>query len=208
LVGARSEFLRVLEHTVTMAATAMTSAPVMAKASVASKAGARQQARTPFAKAQNEWAKKTVSNGIKTRQMMVWQPFNNKMFETFSFLPPLSDGEIARQVEYVTANGWTPCLEFAGPDEAYVSSASSVRFGAVSSNYYDNRYWTMWKLPMFGCSDPGQVLAEVQACRRAFPEAYIRLVAFDPVRQVQCMGMLVHRPTNARDWRPADKRQV
>jgi hypothetical protein len=24
-------------------------------------------------------------------------------------------------------------------------------------NYYDNRYWTMWKLPMFGCTDPSQV---------------------------------------------------
>eukprot|EP01024_Parvocaulis_polyphysoides_P049874 TRINITY_DN48556_c0_g1_i2.p3 TRINITY_DN48556_c0_g1~~TRINITY_DN48556_c0_g1_i2.p3 ORF type:complete len:108 (+),score=17.04 TRINITY_DN48556_c0_g1_i2:3-326(+) len=23
--------------------------------------------------------------------MMVWQPFNNKFFETFSFLPPLTD---------------------------------------------------------------------------------------------------------------------
>lgn len=23
------------------------------------------------------------------------------------------------------------------------------------------RYWTMWKLPMFGCNDPGQVLGEV-----------------------------------------------
>jgi hypothetical protein len=26
-------------------------------------------------------------------------------------------------------------------------------------NYFDNRYWTMWKLPMFGCSDPVQVIA-------------------------------------------------
>lgn len=24
-------------------------------------------------------------------------------------------------------------------------------------NYFDNRYWTMWKLPMFGCTDPVQV---------------------------------------------------
>lgn len=27
----------------------------------------------------------------------------------------------------------------------------------VLQNYYDNRYWTMWKLPMFGCTDPVQV---------------------------------------------------
>lgn len=37
----------------------------------------------------------------------------------------------------------------------------------------------MWKLPMFGCTDPNQVLGEIDACKRAFPECYIRLVAFD-----------------------------
>lgn len=26
--------------------------------------------------------------------------------------------------------------------------------------YYDNRYWTMYKLPMFGCTDASQVCAE------------------------------------------------
>jgi len=46
-------------------------------------------------------------------------------------------------------------------------------------NYYDNRYWTMWKLPMFGCTNPNEVLGEIDACKRAFPECYIRLVAFD-----------------------------
>lgn len=46
-----------------------------------------------------------------------------------------------------------PCLEFADADHAYVSNASTVRFGNVSANYQDNRYWTMFKLPMFGCND-------------------------------------------------------
>ncbi len=46
----------------------------------------------------------------------------------------------------------------------------------------------MWKLPMFGCTDPGQVLQEVDECTRAFPNAYIRLVAFDATRQVQITG--------------------
>lgn len=36
-------------------------------------------ARMPFNKVQkNSFAQRTVSNGIKTRQMMVWQPTNNK----------------------------------------------------------------------------------------------------------------------------------
>ena len=46
----------------------------------------------------------------------------------------------------------------------------------------------MWKLPMFGCTDPGQVLKEISNCERAFPDAYVRLVAFDPIRQVQVAG--------------------
>lgn len=55
------------------------------------------------------------------------------MFETFSFLPPLDDGEIARQVDYVIANGWTPCLEFAAPEDAYVQDRSQIRFGNAAS---------------------------------------------------------------------------
>lgn len=55
------------------------------------------------------------------------------MFETFSYLPPLSDDQIARQVDYIVNNGWTPCLEFSEAEFAYVSSASCSRMGAVSS---------------------------------------------------------------------------
>lgn len=45
----------------------------------------------------------------------------------------------------------------------------------------------MWKLPMFGCTDPSQVLKEIRACEEAFPNAYIRIVAFDNVRQVRSL---------------------
>jgi len=143
-----------------------------------------------------------------SRKMMVWTPINNKMFETFSYLPPLSDDEIALQVEYITRNGWTPALEFSPADIAYVSSESTIRMGPVSCNYYDNRYWTLWKLPMFGCTDPGQVLREVVASTKAFPDAYVRLVAFDSVRQVQVMSFLVQRPKSSRDWAPPERRSV
>ncbi len=85
---------------------------------------------------------------------------------------------------------------------------SCIRFGPVSCGYQDNRYWTMWKLPMFGCTDPSQVLKEVKACERAFPDAYVRMVAFDPVRQVQVAGFLVHRPRSATEHRAANQRSV
>jgi len=144
----------------------------------------------------------------KANRMMVWRPDNNKMFETFSYLPPLSDDQIARQVDYIVNNGWTPCLEFSEAELAYISSVSTGRMGAVTSNYFDNRYWTMWKLPMFGCTDPVQVLREIDAATKAFPGAYIRMCAFDPSRQVQVASMLVHRPASAKDWKPVNQRQV
>jgi Ribulose bisphosphate carboxylase, small chain len=56
-----------------------------------------------------------------------------RFFETFSFLPPLDDGEISRQVDYIIANGWTPCLEFAPADSAYVAEKYNIRFGNSAS---------------------------------------------------------------------------
>jgi len=78
----------------------------------------------------------------------------------------------------------------------------------AAQNYYDNRYWTMWKLPMFGCTDASQVLKEVSNATLAFPNAYVRLVAFDNQKQVQCMGFLVQRPKNAAEYCPIEKRSV
>lgn len=149
-----------------------------------------------------------VAAPVRSSAFQVWNPIDNKFFETFSFLPPLTNDEISKQVNYIVGNGWTPCLEFAEPDQAYVASHSSERFGPVSSGYQDNRYWTMWKLPMFGCQNGDQVLAEMANCTKAFPNAYVRLVAFDAVRQVQMCGFLVHRPAGASEFQAPEKRSV
>eukprot|EP00240_Pyramimonas_obovata_P001842 CAMPEP_0118929798 /NCGR_PEP_ID=MMETSP1169-20130426/6693_1 /TAXON_ID=36882 /ORGANISM="Pyramimonas obovata, Strain CCMP722" /LENGTH=453 /DNA_ID=CAMNT_0006872053 /DNA_START=15 /DNA_END=1376 /DNA_ORIENTATION=- len=137
-----------------------------------------------------------VSNGCKTEcSMGVWSPINNRFFETLSFLPPLSDAEVAKQINYITGQDWTPCVEFAVPENALTDNhGTSGIVSSASCGYYDNRYWTMWKLPMFGCTDSNQVLAEISACVRAFPTAYIRVCGFDPIKQVQVTSMLVHRP--------------
>lgn len=41
-----------------------------------------------------------------------WNPINNKKFETLSYLPPLSDESIAKEIDYMLRKGWIPCLEF------------------------------------------------------------------------------------------------
>lgn len=133
----------------------------------------------------------------------------SRFFETFSFLPPLSDQEIARQVQYLLNNGWTPCIEFESADKAYADSHGWTNMDySVNAGYYDNRYWVMWKLPMYGCTNPEEVLAEIRSCTRAFPECFIRVAGFDNIKQVQCSSFLAHRPTNDRTFAPVDGRQA
>lgn len=183
----------------------MIAVPAAAVKVQASKAGLRTMAAPSAA----TFSQKTVGNGIKTSQMLVWTPINNKFFETFSYLPPLDAAQISKQVDYIVNNSYIPSLEFAMPEGAYIGNESTIRFGgSAACNYYDNRYWTMYKLPMFGCTDPSQVLKEIENCTKSFPDAYIRLVAFDQVRQVQCAGFLVHRPANSTEYTETTKRSV
>merc|ERR1712084_74923 len=64
---------------------------------------------------------------------------------------------------------------------------------AMGPNYYDNRYWSLYKLPMFGCTDPNEVIREIEACKREFPNAKVRVIAFDSKRQVQTAGFIVRK---------------
>lgn len=64
-----------------------------------------------------------------------------------------------------------------------------------SPGYYDGRYWTMWKLPMFGCTDSSQVLQELEEAKKANPNSFIRIIGFDNVRQVQCISFIAYKPS-------------
>ncbi|XVE98779.1 hypothetical protein REPUB_Repub03eG0138100 [Reevesia pubescens] len=135
------------------------------------------------------WSRKTVSNGSRSHCMKTWNPINNKKFETLSYLPPLSDDSIAKEIDYMIKKGWIPCLEF---DEV----GTVHRENSSIPGYYDGRYWTLWKLPMFGCNDSSQVLNELNECKKAYPNAYIRCLAFDNKHQAQCMAFVIQKPTN------------
>lgn len=96
----------------------------------------------------------------------------------FSFLPDLTDEEITLQVQY-------------GLDKGY---AFSVEY--TDDPHPRNTYWDMYGMPMFDLRDAAGVLAEVKECRKAFPNLYIRLMAFDSTRGVESIAMsfLVNRP--------------
>ncbi len=96
----------------------------------------------------------------------------------FSFLPALTDEEIRVQVDYAISKGWAVSIEW------------------TDDPHPRNVYWTMWELPMFKIQDGAAVLFELTACRKACPNAYIKVNAFDNTRGVESMVMsfIVNRP--------------
>lgn len=93
--------------------------------------------------------------------------------ETFGFLPKLTQEEIHAQVAYIISQGWTPAIEHDHPSRA------------------QRHYWTMWKLPFFGENNLGNVMAELEACRRAYPDHHVRLTGYDNYTQSQGSSFVV-----------------
>ena len=95
--------------------------------------------------------------------------------ETFGFLPKLTQDEVYDQIAYLVANGWTPAIEHEHPSRS------------------TDHYWTMWKLPFFGEQDLEAVMAEIDACHRAYPDHHVRLIGYDNTRQTQGVSLIAYR---------------
>ncbi len=106
---------------------------------------------------------------------------------TFSFLPKLTDEQIAAQVRYALDHGWAMAVEYT--DEPHPR----------------NSYWEMWGPPMFDLEPGGAeiVLREVRACREAHPNHYVKLIAYDPShgRQTTALSFIVGRPAEEPGFR-------
>ena len=97
---------------------------------------------------------------------------------TFSFLPDLSDQQIASQIDYCIRNGWSIGIEY------------------TDDPHPRNSYWDMWDLPMFELCDPAAILVVINACRMALPNHYIKVNANNPVRgrETVALSFIVNRP--------------
>jgi ribulose-bisphosphate carboxylase small chain len=97
---------------------------------------------------------------------------------TFSFLPDLTDEQIKKQIEYCLQNGWAVNVEF------------------TDDPHPRNTYWEMWGLPMFDLKDPAAILYEVNECRKAYPNHYVRVTGFDDTRGWESprLSFIVNRP--------------
>lgn len=97
----------------------------------------------------------------------------------FSFLPDLTDEQIAAQVQYCLDNGWAVNLEF------------------TDDPHPRNTYWEMWGRPMFDVADAAGVLYELRACRKVYGDShYVRLSAFDSSHGWESvkLSFIVNRP--------------
>ncbi len=96
----------------------------------------------------------------------------------FSFLPDLTDEQISKQVEYCLSRGWAIGVEY------------------TDDPHPRNTFWEMFGNPMFDLKDPKGVMIELDACRKQFPDHYIRFNAFDSTRgfETVTMSFIVNRP--------------
>jgi ribulose-bisphosphate carboxylase small chain len=97
---------------------------------------------------------------------------------TFSFLPDLSDEQITAQVEYCLSKGWAVAIEY------------------TDDPHPRNTYWEMFGMPMFDLKDAVRIVAEIEECRRTFPNHYVKVNAFDSTRGIESLRLsfIVGRP--------------
>jgi ribulose-bisphosphate carboxylase small chain len=97
----------------------------------------------------------------------------------FSFLPDLTDEQITKQIQYAIHKSWAISIEY------------------TDDPHPRNSYWEMWGLPLFDIKDPSAILFELNMARKAKPNCYIKLVAFDNTRGVESsvMSYIVQRPS-------------
>ena len=103
-----------------------------------------------------------------------------RRYETLSYLPPLTDQQISKQVQYIIDQGYIPAVEFEENPQP------------------NDHHWTLWKLPLFSASSAQEVLNEVRECRSENGNSYIRIIGFDNIKQCQAVSFIVYKPNQNR----------
>jgi ribulose-bisphosphate carboxylase small chain len=103
----------------------------------------------------------------------------------FSFLPDLTDEQIKAQIQYCLDNDWAISIEH------------------TDDPHPRNVYWDMWALPMFDLKDPAAIMLELNACRKTFPNRYIKVNGYDRryTKQTVALDFLVNRPAEEPGFR-------
>ena len=96
----------------------------------------------------------------------------------FSLLPDLTDAQIKKQIEYTIKRGFAVSIEY------------------TDDPHPRNCYWELWGLPLFNVADASTILFELNECRKAHPNFYVKINAFDSTRGVESTGLsfMIQRP--------------
>lgn len=97
---------------------------------------------------------------------------------TFALIPDLTDAQIKKQIEYALRNKFAVAVEY------------------TDDPHPRNCYWEMWGLPLFDIPDASTIMYELAECRKAHPNMYIKINAFNNERGVEstAMSFIVQRP--------------
>ena len=106
---------------------------------------------------------------------------------TFSFLPDLTDEEIEAQISYAITNNWAMMIEYTHDPHP--------------RNYLSE----MWRQPNFDLEEDESdvVMQDVHDCREAYPNHYIKVVAYDSGlgKQTSKLSFIVNRPEEEPGYR-------
>jgi ribulose-bisphosphate carboxylase small chain len=106
-------------------------------------------------------------------------------FETFTFLPPLSPQQIEAQVLHSLQRKWVPNIEFA-------ENPGTADF-----------YWRQWPIPTVKVNSStnraetptaGHIAAQLEACARRHPFAYVRFTAYNPATRQTEASFITRTP--------------
>lgn len=105
----------------------------------------------------------------------------------FSFLEDLTDEEIRSQLRYALQNSWAIMVEF------------------TDDPHPRNSFWDMWNQPEFDLtpSEADVAMRDIQACRQAYPNHYVKVVCYDSSlgRQTSRLSFIVNRPAQEPGFR-------
>jgi ribulose-bisphosphate carboxylase small chain len=97
----------------------------------------------------------------------------------FSLLPDLSEAQIKKQIDYSIQKGYAVGIEW------------------TDDPHPRNCYWELWGLPLFEIPDAAAVIYELDECRKAHPNVYIKLNCFNNARCVEstALSFITDRPS-------------
>lgn len=96
--------------------------------------------------------------------------------ETFSYLPAFSREQIENQIQYFLKMNWVVGIEYTPQPDPKLA------------------FWNWWRLPLFNVRTVDGIMSEIDSCKAANPNCYIRITSYDNVRQAQMMSFVVHTP--------------